>query len=268
MPARRSGLCASILRALSTLIVAIAVTPAMAATQFYVHTFEANSRLFVIDADAGTSSLIGSTGINSSTDLALGPDGKLFAATLSQLYQLDRGTGAATLVGSLGASNIVGLDFTPSGNLYGVGQSGGFYSINSLTAFATPVFNAPFTFVGDIASSTGNTFYATANFADGSHLIQIDASASSAVDRGLIASGVALPGLDFDSNGTLFAFSTTGEVLEIPGFPSSAAGVHLSNTGIAMAGATFVLEPALLSILVIAGFPLSFRRPRRRGRAS
>ena len=215
--------------------------------EYIVNTFETNSRLFSVNPDTGSSKLIGLSGVNSLTDLASSSgNGSLFGSTFSSLYSINRTTAASTLIGSLGTtSSLVGLGFASNGVLFGVEQTsqGGFFSISLTTGAATRLFNTSFNYTGDIAYSSGNVFYATANSSDGSHLIRIDSGLSTAVDEGVIASGKLFSGLDFDQTGRLIAFASDGSVDVIPNFSSTGSGVFLSNSGIAVAGATFIPNP-------------------------
>lgn len=229
------------------------LAPNVAAAQnFLVHTFEASSRVFSVNPDTGSSVLIGSAGVQLA-DLALTPGGQLFGASLTNLYSVNPATGAATSIGAFGAtSSMVGLDVGAGGALVGVSQNGGFFTVNPATGSATLQFSAAFTYTGDVAFFAGDVYYVTASFGDGSHLIELDSAAHSTVDRGLIAAGELSPGLDFDLNGRLIAFDTSGRAYAIPNFTSSGSGVLLSNAGIAMAGATTlpasVPEPAALAL--------------------
>jgi hypothetical protein len=227
------------------------VTPGAAVGQdFLVHTFEASSRVYSVNPDTGGSALLGSAGVQLA-DLALTPGGQLFGASLTGLYAVNPATGAASLIGPFGATtSMVGLDAGAGGSVFGVSQNGGFFAVNPATGGATLQFAAPLTYTGDVAYFAGSTFYATASFGDGSHLIEINAAGHTTVDRGLIAAGELSPGLDFDLNGRLIAFGASGRAFAIPNFSSSGSGVLLGNAGIAMAGATTlpasVPEPAVL----------------------
>lgn len=232
-----------------------------AAQDFLVHTFEASSKVYTVNPDTGVSVFLGNAGVQLG-DLALTQGGQLFGGSLTSLYTVSPVNGAATLIGPFGATTVmVGLDADPTGALFGVSQNGGFFTVNKVTGSATLQFSAALTYTGDVAWFNGNTFYATASFGDGSHLIELNAAAHTTTDRGLIAAGELSPGLDFDLNGRLVAFDTSGRAYAIQNFTTSGSGVFLSNAGIAMAGATTlpasVPEPAALALCglgVAAGF--------------
>lgn len=225
-----------------TATLAFATVPTFSwAVPFFLNTFTSNSQLWLVDPDTGSQNLVGNTGVANLTDLALASNGDLLAVSLNQLYSVNPVNAESTAIGALAnTSRMVGLDFAGDGLLYGVEQqaTGGFFQIDAGTGEATLLFNTGFSYAGDVAHYRDTIFYATAVFSDGSHLIEIDSNANSAIDRGLIAAGQDSPGLDFDTTGRLIAFSTSGNSYLIPDFASSGAGGLLSTTSILMAGAT------------------------------
>jgi len=232
------------------------VVTSVAEAEFLVNTFESNSRLFSVNPDTGSSTFIGFTGVASLTDLASSATGSLYGSSFNSLYSINPTTASSSMIGAFGSTtSMVGLDFASNGTLYGVEQAatGGFFSINTVTGSATRLFNTSFSYEGDLASSSGNTFYATASGAGGDHLIRIDSGSSTVVDEGLIASGINFPGLDFDQTGRLVAFANGGGIYSIPNFSTSGAGVLLSNWGISAGGATFVSAVPEPSGLVLLG---------------
>ena len=242
---------------------------------FLVNTFESNSRLFSVNPDTGSSTLIGFTGVGSLTDLASSTSGALLGSSFTSLYSINPTTASSSLIGSFGSTtSMVGLDFASNGILYGVEQAGtgGVFSINTTTGLATRLFNTSFSYEGDVAFSSGNVFYAT-DFDSGSgasHLIRIDIGSSTATDLGLIASGLTFTGLDFDQTGRLIAFANGGGIYAIPNFSSSGAGTFLSNWGISAGGATFVSvvpEPTSSVMLGLGLAGVAFHSVRRRKRA-
>lgn len=233
------------------------------AASVFVHTYEASSQLYSIDPDSGATTLVGAMGVSFMTDLAFSPNSQLFGITFTSLYSVNRSTGAATPIGSLGVSNMVGLDFATDGKLYGVSQtSGEFYRIDPASGAATLLFSTPFSYVGDVAYFGGSLFYASATFGDGSHLIAIDAGVGSAVDRGLIAAGEAMPGLAFAPANRLLAFSTTGGIYSITDPSSSGTSTLLQSTSIPFSGAATAPEPSSFALLFST---VIFYARRRRG---
>lgn len=256
----------------TAVLMALFLAPERASADFLVQTFEANSQVYSVNPDTGASAFLGRAGVEL-TDLAFAPDGRLFGVSLADLFSLNPATGAATLIGSFATttSTMVGLTFGPAGLLYGVDQSGGLYTIDPASGHATLQFFTPFTYVGDVASSSGGLFYATALGSGGSHLIQINSGTHSASDLGLIASGQSIPGIDFDQTGRLIAFAVSGNVYAIPNFSSSGTGVFLSDTGVAAAGATdipeapsAVPEPSSATLIVLGAVGVLWASRKRR----
>lgn len=209
--------------------------PSLGDAPIYIHTFESNSKLSVVDPNTGSTTLIGNMGVPI-TDLALADDGTLYAISLANLYTVDRGTGTASLVGSLGVTDMDGLDFSANGALFGVSISGTVYQIDTSTGEATPLFNTPYSYTGDLTHYEGDTFYATAT-SGGSQLIQLDISSAETIYRGQIA-GELIPGLEFTADGRLLAFSHgTGNIYELSDYESTVTASLLSNSSISIAGA-------------------------------
>jgi hypothetical protein len=229
--------------------------PAASQAQPLAITDESNSRIFSLNPDTGQSTFIGSTGVASLRDLARGLDGSLFASSWTTLYGINPGTGTATAVGLFGsATNMVGLEFSASGELFGVSASGGVYRVNTMTGDATLLFDAPFSFEGDLAHESGSDFYATVSAGAGSRLVALNTANMSATDRGMIAAGVDFPGLDFATDGRLLAFSRTGGVFHIPGFVSTAGGVFVSATSLPISGVTLTPIPEPSALVLASAF--------------
>jgi hypothetical protein len=149
---------------------------------------------------------------------------------------------------------MVGLEFSESGELFGVSASGGVYRVNTMTGGATLLFDAPFSFEGDLAHESGNGFYATVSAGAGSRLVALNTATMSATDRGLIAAGFDFPGLDFATDGRLLAFSRTGSVFDIPGFASTAGGVFVSSTSLPISGVTLTPIPEPSALVLATAF--------------
>jgi hypothetical protein len=235
-----------------------------AAAQPLAVTNEANSRLFSLNPDTGTSTFIGNTGVPGLTDIARSADGAVFASTFDMFVSVNPQTGAAAPIGIFAPVplNMVGLEFTAGGDLFGVNSTGGVFHINRTTGAATPLFNAGFAFEGDLAHESGSVFYATVAAGAGSRLVAINVMTQSAVDRGAIAVGNDFPGLDFAPDGRLLAFSRTGSVYSIPNYSTSASGVFLSSTSLPIAGVTLtpVPEPSAIAFVSVFGIWLAKRR--------
>lgn len=93
----------------------------------------------------GTDTLIGEVRTSTGTaleltDIALAPDGALFAVTRSQLYSVDRETAVASPVGP-GLPDYTGaLCFDEAGDLYAASSaSGALYRVDRVTGSVTPI---------------------------------------------------------------------------------------------------------------------------------
>jgi hypothetical protein len=103
------------------------------------------------------------------TDIALGPDGRLWAISFDSLYTLDTLTGEATTVGGLGlgaSSGTNALAADALGNLFaGTGAllGGKLYRLNSITGQASAVgtFGYGISSEGDLAFASDGTLYAS-----------------------------------------------------------------------------------------------------------
>ncbi len=116
----------------------------------------------------GTDSMIApihtSAGVNLQlTDLALAPNGGLWAVTSEELYRIDPATALATRIGTLGATDMNALTFAPNGQLMGAGLAGSLSVIDTVTGLATLVGNYGHSLLssGDIAYAANGTLYAT-----------------------------------------------------------------------------------------------------------
>ncbi len=244
----------SILRCALSLAVCAALAAPAAASSFLVNTSESNSRLYSVDAVTGGSTLIGSTGVAFLSDIAMSPTGDLYGTDGSDLYSIDPSDASSTFVGNIGAIFIVGLDFTDAGVLWGVDEgSNEVWTIDTGTGSGTFEFGTGVVFNGDIAHDSGDIFYASGQFLAERNLFELDAGAESATDQGLIAGGTFTTGLDYDINGTLYAFMSDGDIYEIASPATSGAGTFSAASGLSIAGATeFVPEPGT-ALLLAAG---------------
>lgn len=97
------------------------------------------------------------------TDIALSNNDDLFGIANSSLYRIDQNPGSSSLIGNLNISNnMVALGFSANNVLYGAGSSG-FYTINTSSESASLVANIPnFTSSGDLEfDAVNNQFFAT-----------------------------------------------------------------------------------------------------------
>ncbi len=93
--------------------------------------------LYTINLATGAAATIGTTGYNSSGDIAFDSSGNLFMsatldATTDQLINLDVATGVGSLIGEIGYASVFGLNFFQN-VLYGFTLGGETISINTAT---------------------------------------------------------------------------------------------------------------------------------------
>ncbi len=98
--------------------------------------------LYSLDLVSGAATTIGSTGFNSSGDIAFDSSGNLYlSATGSggdQLVSLDSTTGVGTAIGNMGFSSVYGLNFSGS-TLFGFTSGGLTLSIDTGTGVSTQI---------------------------------------------------------------------------------------------------------------------------------
>jgi hypothetical protein len=116
----------------------------------------------------GTDRLIGPFRTSSGTalvvtDIALAPDGALFAVTRSQLYSVDRETAVATPVGSSLPDETSALCFDAAGELYAASAaSGALYRVGRVTGNVTPItYGSSFLSNGDLVFARNGALLAT-----------------------------------------------------------------------------------------------------------
>jgi hypothetical protein len=224
----------------------------------YAHS---NDTLYVIDLTTKTLQTIGAFDAPQAdviTDLAVAPDGTLWAISETQLYTASATDGHVTAKGSLAAcgSRGVALTFTPDGKLYTGDFEGAICRID--ISGATPVVGAPVTLsngyalAGDIVAVGDGTVFGTLyELADQANhgtqlsnvLGTIDLSTGAVTPRG--ATGYPkLFGTSFAQSHVMgFTHDGTGDVIEID--PATGAGTvyatfmdpGMPSQGISFAGA-------------------------------
>ncbi|MFM7282262.1 MAG: hypothetical protein ACKO32_10830 [Planctomycetia bacterium] len=198
----------------STILSTLFCSPLMAqnSNHFYAAEWSATPKLRVFDVDTGAVvSQVNFSLANTATDLALAPNGELYACSYTVLYKVNAATGVATQIGSgLGSTSLgqaVGLEFDCSGGSLLVTKTGRIASVNLQTGVATTLLATNFQFSGDIATQGGGVFYATYQSNGISRLakIQISGTTVTATDAGFLHATKAFWGLDFDGQGRLIA---------------------------------------------------------------
>lgn len=100
--------------------------------------------LYLIDYSTGDATLIGQTGINTLSSLAINPiDGQLWGTPVNDaIYKIDKSNANATLVGNTGFSQTPAIAFDSDGNLFGSSRlsqtiSSDFILIDTTTGIGT-----------------------------------------------------------------------------------------------------------------------------------
>jgi hypothetical protein len=200
--------------------------------EFWAAQAYAPATLYRVEWTTGNATPIGVITNIDPSDLALSPNGTLYASTVDELYRVDTTTAQSFFIGTISTfSSIVGLDFGPNGTMYAVNYTGDVMTINPLNANAIPLFNLPVNFSGDIAVLNNTTIYGSIDGANGSDLIRIDLAAQSYTNLGNIVPGMGVWGLDFDSSGNLLAVTVTGDLYRIANYTTSGTGTFANTTG-------------------------------------
>jgi len=113
-----------------------------------LYAVNANAELHTIDIDAGTTTLMGSTGLGILAGLAINDNDQAYTADLQDdnLYQIDLSTGVATLIGAIGFDANFG-----QGMFWDEGTNTIY-----MTAFNNILFDEEFR---EVNTSTGNTIF-------------------------------------------------------------------------------------------------------------
>ena len=191
-------------------------TPAPTATpqacQFYG--IDASSTLWVIDPVAITAEVVGETGVEAITDIAITTDNRIIAITEELGYELDPASGEATVIADepwLVDQNA--LDALPNGRLLVGGEDelvsvdpdGGNKSYEG-TMGGGRVFS------GDIATVSNGLALATAKVPNGNgendHLYRFDLDSNSSTDEGDLGFPRVF-GLDVGCDGALYGMVAT-----------------------------------------------------------
>jgi len=130
----------------------------------------------------------------------------------STLYQIDAATGQTHRIGDIPYQPVSDIALTPDGQLYAIYQPATFFGfggnasllrVNPLTAATTKVGDLGFGSVTSLDSDTDGTLYAATRDAK---FLRIDKATGKATLVGALGSGYAASGdLAFDSNGALYA---------------------------------------------------------------
>ena len=199
------------------------------------YAIDGTSSLWKIDTHAPSATLVGDTGVESLTDIAIQPDGTIIAHTQEQFFELSRETGAATLLGqndsAIEAFGPVAADARNDSELL----VGGEHSIallnldtNTFTELGD-VLPPDWLFAGDISMRDSASAYATAKKeGEPDHLFLIDLVSLEAEDLGSLQTDLVW-GLDYGCDDRLYGLITKEPLGIMVIEPDTMTVQHLGN---------------------------------------
>ncbi len=211
--------------------------------------------MYAVDRGHATATFLSQTHIW--YDIALAPDGVLYASDASRLFRVNPLTGTSVLVGPMDAF-INALDFVGP-TLYGAGDTG-LYTIDPVTAVAHLVGFTGFISSGDLETFAG-ALYLTAWGGPGSDfLVRLDPLTGHGTLVGPIGFSQVM-GLAATGD-ALYGMTGAGSLLRID--PATGAGTKVGSLGISVYGATAVAVPEPGALWLAGGGLLALMRRFRR----
>ena len=160
--------------------------------------------LAVVDLATGAATVVGQAA-RVYTDIAVGPDGAILAATATELYRLDRQDFSETEIGAL-PGQVTALGFAGDGVLYAAGLGGDIFRVDPQTA-ATEVLASGVAVEGDLLT-TGTDLLVTAVEGGETRLSRIDRDTGTRETLATVSFDAAA-GLAWDADGTAVGFAGT-----------------------------------------------------------
>ncbi len=192
--------------------------PDPVSVNMYVHTADT---LFIVDDLNFALIEIGSFNAPSSMiDMAVTPDGDIYAVSFESVYQINQVTAAATFRADVTYGNV-GMTFLPDGTLLAADDAGGVRIIDPVTGAVTEIgsFGNGYALSGDLVAVADGTMYGIADEGPGGTeatnnlLLRVNTSTGVATAIGPIGYagvyGVAV------ANDNVYAFTDNGEIIEI-----------------------------------------------------
>lgn len=177
------------------------------------------------------------------TDLALTPNGVLYAVSFTKIYTVNQANAVVTPIINLSGTGNDGMTFLPSGELIAGDSNGDVTRINPATGSATKIGNYGngLKTAGDLVAVADGTMYATSAASPGGAdatsnnvLIQVNPQTGAAVPIG--PTGFAnVWGIAF-SNKHVIGFNTAGKIIQID--VATGAGTVVASKNIEFWGAT------------------------------
>jgi hypothetical protein len=185
---------------------------------------DSNGNIGTVDIGAGTSTIIGNSGVFPS-DIAFTSSNDMFGVDLTELYSINQTTGHATHIGPLTVGGMNALVGNGSNLLAASYLTTSLYSVDASSGAATALTGSTgLTSAGDLAFYNGFLYEtATNNVTNTSDLLQITLSGTTftSVDLGALTSDTQAFGLAAASDGNLYAFDGTKVLLVNTVTPSS-----------------------------------------------
>lgn len=204
--------------------------PDPVAVNMYVHT--ADTLYIVDDANFALIEIGGFNADSNMIDMAVTPDGEIYAVSFESVYQINQDTGAASYRADVTYGNV-GMTFLPDGTLLAADDAGGVRIIDPVTGGVTEIgsFGNGFALSGDLVAVANGTMYGIADEgpngdeATNNLLLRVNTSTGVATAIGPIGYagvyGVAV------ANDHVYAFTDNGEIIEIN--PSTGAGTLVAS---------------------------------------
>jgi hypothetical protein len=204
--------------------------PDPVAVNMYVHT---SDTLFIVDDVNFALIEVGNFNADRSMiDMAVTPDGEIYAVSFESVYQINQESGAATFRADITYGNV-GMTFLPDGTLLAADDAGGVRIIDPVTGGVTEIgsFGNGFALSGDLVAVADGTMYGIADEGPGGTeatnnlLLRVNTSNGVATAIGPIGYagvyGVAV------ANDHVYAFTDGGEIIEIN--PTTGEGVLVAS---------------------------------------
>lgn len=198
--------------------------------------------LYTIDPDTLTLSRVGTfENGDDITDLAVTPDGTIYAISKTKLYRVDPVTGRATALADVPGLTNVGMTFLPDGRLLATDKAGGVRTIDPASGAVTEVgsFGGGYATAGDLVAVADGTMFAISDEGPvgdeftNNWLLRVDTTTGAASPVGQIGYGRVF-GAAF-SNGRVYAFTEAGLLVEIN--PQTGAGTSVRDYPVEFWGA-------------------------------
>jgi len=208
----------------------VQIPPGPVGTTVFVHTKDA---LYSLDDSTFDLVHVGDFGAEESiTDLAITPDGRIFGISAESLYNIDPTTAAATFIANVPGVLNVGLTFLPNGQLLATDKEGGVREVSPDTGAVSEIgkFGGGYGTAGDLVAVADGTMYAIGEYQDESPgdsdlLLTVNTGSGVASYVGAIGFGDVF-GTAY-ANGRIYAFTSTGQIIEID--PGTGTGVLVKS---------------------------------------